>query len=44
MREQTMDLKHLDRFRVAHLATADAQGKPLVVPICFACGEDQGEF
>ena len=35
-----MDLKQLDHFRVAHLATADAQGKPLAVPLCFACGED----
>ena len=24
-------------FRLAHLATTDAKGKPLVVPLCFAC-------
>lgn len=27
----------LDRCRVGHLATADAQGAPQVVPVCFAC-------
>ncbi|MBI4463189.1 MAG: TIGR03668 family PPOX class F420-dependent oxidoreductase [Acidobacteria bacterium] len=37
--KQIVELKHLDPFRVAHLATADARGKPLVVPVCFACGE-----
>jgi len=26
----------LDRCRVAHLATADAQARPHVVPVCFA--------
>jgi PPOX class probable F420-dependent enzyme len=30
--------RKLDRQRLAHLATADAQGRPLVVPLCFACG------
>jgi PPOX class probable F420-dependent enzyme len=34
-------LRELDRHRVAHLATADTRGKPLVVPICFACGRDR---
>ena len=34
------DLAAADRYRVAHLATADAQGKPLVVPVCFACSEE----
>ena len=32
-------LRRVNRFRVAHLATADAAGKPLVVPVCFACGK-----
>jgi PPOX class probable F420-dependent enzyme len=27
----------LDTCRVGHLATADAQGEPHVVPVCFAC-------
>jgi PPOX class probable F420-dependent enzyme len=26
----------IDSHRVAHLATADASGEPLIVPICFA--------
>ena len=34
------ELGSLDHFRVAHLATADAQGKPLVVPVCFACSDE----
>src|SRR3972149_6384655 len=34
------DLERMDGFRVGHLATADAQGKPLVVPVCFACSEE----
>jgi PPOX class probable F420-dependent enzyme len=29
----------LDRRRVAHLATADAQGAPHVVPVCFALAD-----
>ena len=33
-----MDLDQLDNFRIAHLATASADARPLVVPICFACG------
>ena len=37
----SIDLSSLDRFRVAHLATANAHGKPLVVPICFACGKSR---
>ena len=32
-------LGRVNRFRVARLATADAAGKPLVVPVCFACGK-----
>lgn len=28
--------RFLDRRRVAHLATADADGMPQVVPVCFA--------
>ena len=35
-----MDLQELNRYRVARLATADARGKPLVVPVCFACAEN----
>ena len=35
----TIDLEEVNRFRVARLATADARGKPLVVPVCFACGK-----
>ena len=35
-----MDLREVDRYRVARLATADARGKPLVVPVCFVCGKD----
>ncbi|MBI2819859.1 MAG: TIGR03668 family PPOX class F420-dependent oxidoreductase [Acidobacteria bacterium] len=27
----------MNRYRLAHLATADRHGKPLVVPLCFAC-------
>ncbi|MEE8177534.1 MAG: TIGR03668 family PPOX class F420-dependent oxidoreductase [Acidobacteriota bacterium] len=34
-----ISLAHVNRFRVARLATADAAGKPLVVPVCFACGQ-----
>jgi PPOX class probable F420-dependent enzyme len=30
----------LGHCRVAHLATADAQGVPHVVPVCFALAED----
>ena len=30
----------LDRQRVGHLATADAQGVPHVVPVCFAVAGD----
>jgi PPOX class probable F420-dependent enzyme len=29
-------LKFIDGRRVAHLATADADGRPHVVPVCFA--------
>jgi PPOX class probable F420-dependent enzyme len=32
--------RFLDGRRVGHLATADAQGAPHVVPVCFALGED----
>jgi len=35
-----VDLQEVDGYRVARLATADTRGKPLVVPICFACGKD----
>jgi PPOX class probable F420-dependent enzyme len=31
----------LDRQRVAHLATADQEGTPHVIPICFARLEDR---
>ena len=34
-----LGLDRVNRFRVAHLATADAAGQPLVVPVCFACGQ-----
>ena len=30
------DLQFLDAHRVAHLATADAAGRPYAVPVCFA--------
>ncbi|HEV7663891.1 MAG TPA: TIGR03668 family PPOX class F420-dependent oxidoreductase [Chloroflexota bacterium] len=30
----------LDRQRVAHLATADANGVPQVVPVCFALADE----
>jgi PPOX class probable F420-dependent enzyme len=30
------ELQFLERQRVAHLATADASGRPHVVPVCFA--------
>jgi PPOX class probable F420-dependent enzyme len=33
-------LRFLETCRAAHLATADAQGVPHVVPVCFALGED----
>lgn len=33
-------LNQIDHYRIAHLATADARGKPLVVPVCFACGKN----
>lgn len=35
-----IDLEEVNGYRVARLATADAGGKPLVVPVCFACGKD----
>ena len=35
-----VDLREVNRYRIARLATADARGKPLVVPVCFACGTD----
>ncbi len=35
-----MDLQELNCYRVARLATADKNGKPLAVPVCFACGTD----
>lgn len=31
-----MELRFIERQRVAHLATADADGRPQVVPVCFA--------
>ena len=30
----------LDRSRVAHLATADAEGRPHVIPLCYARLDD----
>jgi len=41
-RKRTMDdtgwaLKSLIKARVGHLASSTRDGKPLVVPICFAC-------
>lgn len=30
------ELRFIERRRVAHLATADAAGRPHVVPVCFA--------
>jgi PPOX class probable F420-dependent enzyme len=30
------DLAFLDEQRVGHLATSDAEGRPFVVPVCFA--------
>lgn len=38
--KEPLSISRLDRYRVARLATADARGKPLVVPVCFACGKD----
>jgi PPOX class probable F420-dependent enzyme len=35
------ELAFLERQRVAHLATADADGKPHVVPACFACVDER---
>ena len=32
-------LMRVNRFRVARLATSDAAGKPLVVPVCFVCSK-----
>ena len=32
-------LTDVDRYRVARLATAAERGKPLIVPVCFACGK-----
>ena len=26
----------MDRSRIAHLATADGQGRPHVIPLCYA--------
>ena len=31
------DLAFLDTQRVARLATADARGRPHLIPVCFAC-------
>ena len=39
-RLRTPILKEMNRHRVAHLATADRQGKPLVIPLCFSCHRD----
>jgi nitroimidazol reductase NimA-like FMN-containing flavoprotein (pyridoxamine 5'-phosphate oxidase superfamily) len=30
-------LAYLEAHRIAHLATADARGRPRCVPVCFAC-------
>ena len=38
--ETLAKLREADRYRVGHLATADANGKPLVVPLCFACARN----
>ena len=35
-----IDWEEVNGYRVARLATASARGKPLVVPVCFACGKD----
>lgn len=35
-----MQRRFLDRHRVGHLATADRNGAPHVVPVCYALGED----
>lgn len=37
-RKQTTDAERafIERHRVAHLATADAHGRPHVVPVCYA--------
>ena len=32
--------RFLERWRLAHLATADARGRPHVVPICFTLIDD----
>ena len=31
------ELQFIQHQRVAHLATADAAGRPHVIPVCFAC-------
>lgn len=33
-------MEEVSCYRVARLATADQRGKPLVVPVCFACGKN----
>jgi PPOX class probable F420-dependent enzyme len=35
----TREARFVAQCRVAHLATADAQGRPHVVPVCFAVAE-----
>ena len=39
---QTTDAEQafIERHRVAHLATADAYGRPHVVPVCYAYDGD----
>lgn len=37
--DSVTQLKAVNRYRVAHLATADARNRPLVVPLCFVCGK-----
>ncbi len=36
-----LELDQLDSFRIGHLATASADARPLVVPICFACSQSR---
>lgn len=42
MTEKAIALDWLARQRVARLATADLQGEPHVIPVCFALSGDHG--
>jgi PPOX class probable F420-dependent enzyme len=42
--DQARARRHLDEARVAHLATVASDGKPHVVPVCFALDGDGAYF